>query len=104
VATVHEVGHHLVMKLWNVADGKRIAEFTDFAAQPGHSFWAEIRFSPDGKRIFTCGDGTIKVWDANFGTLLLTFPEVQLPMVMSRDGNTIAAATRQGAVKVWRGK
>ena len=68
----------------------------------GHTNWAlhGVAYSPDGKRLASalgsCGDWTVKVWDAQTGKELLSFKhtgEVR-SVAFSPDGKRLASAER----------
>lgn len=54
-----------IIKIWDVDTGSLIKEWekVDFGCITG------LDFSPDGKKIVSCNDGVVKIWDTN-GTLL----------------------------------
>jgi WD40 repeat protein len=63
-----------------------------------------VAYSPDGRRIATGDNATVKVWDAATGQALLTLRghtgSVQC-VAYNPDGRQIAAASLDQAVKVW---
>lgn len=86
---------------------------------------AQLRFSPDGRRLSTVlEDGTIGLWDVSDGTVLATYgsrhsgneaagPRFEMignvaaliapqpSMAFSGDGRSIATATRFGGLQLW---
>jgi WD40 repeat protein/tRNA A-37 threonylcarbamoyl transferase component Bud32 len=56
---------HGAMYMWDAVTGKQLAALT------GHTVVLSTKFSPDGSRIISGGDGTARVWDANTGKQLL---------------------------------
>jgi WD40 repeat protein len=64
----------------------------------------QVTFSPKGKRLATCGDGPVKVWDAHTGRELFRLGEKEKgwnETAFSPDGKHLAAAGQGGAVQVW---
>jgi WD40 repeat protein/DNA-binding SARP family transcriptional activator len=58
-----------IITLWNMDTGKQMARL------PGHtSSVFRAVFSPDGHRILSCGagDGTLRLWDVDYGTKMRT--------------------------------
>ncbi len=72
----------------------------------GHdgNLW-NITFSPDGKRLATCGeDGTARVWDPATGTLLATcrgHANLVFSVTFSPDGTRLLTASADGLVMQW---
>jgi len=65
-----------------------------------------VAYSPDGKHIATIGgDGTVKIWDAQTGQLLITLDSQAGGIDYSPDGKRLAATSnyhnRYQTVKVW---
>ena len=65
-----------------------------------------VRFSPDGKRIFTCGrdDGDVKSWDAATGKPLGLFHADDRPlenMAISPDGTILAIVSQSEVATLW---
>ena len=56
-------------QLWRVADGTRVRVLSGV----GNRYGSAVRFTADGKAVFTVGDGTIKLWRVTDGRLLATF-------------------------------
>ena len=87
-------------RLWNVADGKLIAEL---GPQPKRVYTAF--FSPDGKLIATSNRaGTVKIWDASNGKLLREFAagkEELAAREWSPDSQILVTTTDKNAVELW---
>src|SRR5215831_15332812 len=87
---------HLNTEIWDFGSGKNL---TDISPPFGGS--AAMSFSPDGKWVATAdGDGFVRVYDANTGTLRGTPTEFllePLAVAFSPDGKTVLAG---GADKV----
>jgi WD40 repeat protein len=86
------------IRLWDVETGKERGEFV------GHAGAAvDVRFSPDGGRVISCGrDGTAGVWDAATGKLVTwrTRPEGNLQgAAIAPDGKTLLLAQPGGVVR-----
>ncbi|MCO6456805.1 MAG: protein kinase [Pirellulaceae bacterium] len=102
LVTVHHENSRLTMHVWNLPNRKLISTLNDFSPDAqGPYYSGNVRFSADGRRLFTSGDGTIKVWDPGQGTLLLTLRPGFEPLALSADGRTLAAAGPQGSTRVW---
>ena len=64
-----------------------------------------IAFSPDGDQVATCSfDGTVKLWDASSGELLITlyghFGSVK-SVAYSPDGSRLVSGSDDGTIKFW---
>jgi WD40 repeat protein len=100
--SVHWADRKMQMHLWDLSTGQRRLTFKEFA--PDAIFTAygdDVEFSADGQRLFTCNDGTLKVWNVEAGTLLLTLRPAFVPLHLSRDGRHVLAQGPQGTIQVW---
>ena len=64
-----------------------------------------MAFSPDGNRIISASrDNSVKVWDADKGTQILTLTghtRAVNSVAFRRDGKCIVSGGEDGTVKVW---
>ncbi len=82
---------HEITKVWYTASGTEVFTVPGFGPA----------FSPDGTRLATIGDSTVKIWDANTGRELLTSVKVfAVESTFSPDGMRMAA-TEVHSAKVW---
>jgi WD40 repeat protein len=92
-----------MMKVWNLKTAVELFTLDGFSSDQTYFHNdGEVRFTPDGRRLVTAGDGTVKIWDALDGQLLLTVRPVFSPCRVSATGLGIAAAGPTGSVCVWQ--
>ncbi|HJS51594.1 MAG TPA: hypothetical protein VJ781_06810, partial [Pyrinomonadaceae bacterium] len=64
-----------------------------------------IRLSPEGSRLATSEDGTLKLWDAATGLELLSIKtgagKIE-SIAFSPDGKTLAVAPSDGTIRLFR--
>ncbi|MEQ8959709.1 MAG: hypothetical protein RLP02_17590 [Coleofasciculus sp. C2-GNP5-27] len=95
------------IKLWNLPTGKLLYTLA------GHSSMVtSVAFSPDGKTLasssnLAVGDGNIKLWDVETGTLQQTLDKGLLNLrvscvTFSPDGNTLASGNIDATIKLWQ--
>jgi WD40 repeat protein len=70
-----------------------------------------VVFSPDDKTVYTCGDGVIKVWDAEKGEVKNTIkpnppqnglaPGELWSLSITSDGKWLAAGGQDGMLRIW---
>jgi WD40 repeat protein len=100
--TVHSGDHRPHMHVWEFASGRKLFSLNDFAnGNPSSNASNDVLFSRDGRRLFTSGDGTVKVWDAVQGHLLLTQRPAFSPVRLSQDETRLVAGGPQGATLIW---
>jgi WD domain, G-beta repeat len=100
------------IRLWDVATGKELRRMT---GQPMQSVEYAV-FTPDGKRIVSCGVGgqgsdfalrswTVRVWDVASGKQLLESDDITggaLGVAVHPDGQRCVTASRDGLVRLWQ--
>ncbi|MBX3400086.1 MAG: PQQ-binding-like beta-propeller repeat protein [Gemmataceae bacterium] len=91
-----------IVQIWDVETKKELAKFKTGSAQV-----AAARFSPDGKTVYTGGQGgPVEAWDVATGRRLhqfITRSNVGQRIFVSDDGKRLAASANDGsgAVQVW---
>jgi WD40 repeat protein/serine/threonine protein kinase len=87
-----------------VTQFNRVPTFRGHVTAPGNVIhvWS-VAISADGKRLVSAGaDNTVKVWDANRGTMVLSLAEAASKAVaLSPDGKRIISGSWDKTVKVW---
>ncbi len=87
--------------VWDVASGTRLMELSGHI---GAVF--DIRFSPDGQRLASCGrDATIRIWDATaFDQLARLHGHLEYvwSIAWSPDGRTLASGSGDQTIRIWR--
>ena len=88
------------VRIWNAADGRLLRVFENAHDGPVQ----RVVFSPDGRRVASAGDGTIKLWDVEAGKLhaALPCPDVQVfGLAFSPDGRTLVSGGSDQVVRIW---
>jgi len=63
-----------------------------------------VAFSPDGKRIVSCGGGVMKIWDATIDTTVMALRghrDHVRQVTFSADGKRILSGGHDGTIKIW---
>ncbi len=83
------------LKVWDASSGQIILTLAEQSPQ--------ALFSPDDKKILSCGAGTVKLWDASTGQLLHAFTKLTNEIhsiAFSPDGTHIISGA-DAALKLW---
>jgi WD40 repeat protein len=81
-------------KIWDLSTGKPVAHFDS-------GFVAALAISPDGRWVFTAGDGFIRLWSAQSGKEMCTSSKLGLwDLAQSHDARWLAAGV-DDTVQVW---
>ncbi len=108
LALAHRVGETTTLRVWEVEPILRgeAAEPVATLAGLGGDF-PLIQFSPDGRRVLTSGDGTVKLWDLGSGREVLTLKAAGVTTgaaFFSPDGNTVwGGLDENGRLWGWNG-
>lgn len=90
-----------LLRLYETSSGKEIQDLT------GHKKWVlSSRFSPDGKKLVSCGyDGRMIVWDVGTGKELTRMERANGRtdgvFTFSPDGKTLASTSSDHTIHVW---
>jgi WD40 repeat protein/tetratricopeptide (TPR) repeat protein len=100
------IGTNRVAHLCDAATGRVRLELAHSpAAGPDDAYVRALCFTPDGRRIITCGeDSTAKVWDVQSGRLLDTLAGHSLDIysvACSASGRLVATGSGDKTVKLW---
>jgi WD40 repeat protein/tRNA A-37 threonylcarbamoyl transferase component Bud32 len=99
--TTQQASRGTELKYWDVPDPGGRVPASGVPLRPSANNRGDAQLSPDGRRLFTCADGTLKVWDDE-GQLLLTLRPALSPMQLCAEGTHVACAGPQGIVRIWR--
>lgn len=86
-----------VIRIWDAGTGTLIAGCQ-------HSGLSAIAFSPDGRKVASAGDTTVKVWDAASSVLLLTYSghaNLVRDVAFDPGGSRIASSAGDDTVQIW---
>ncbi len=97
---LHGVGTKVVLRLWDVAEGKEIHQW-----QATSRALKAVAFSPDGKTLaWGGGDAAIHLWDPATGKemgQLQAGEEIIAALAFSPDGKTLASGAWDGTIRFW---
>ncbi len=87
-----------IARMWQIDD---LHHSISMATGPGRVI---VKYSPDGKIIFTANDEQIRLWDAadgkSLGTILVANSEIE-QFAISSDSKNVIAYTEHGGIKIW---
>lgn len=93
------------VRLYTLASGSASPPALAWTVKAHQDLIHEITFSPDGKRLASCGyDRLIKLWDVQTGKqlrVLKDHSDAVYGVAFSPDGRLLASAAADRAVKVW---
>jgi WD40 repeat protein len=87
------------VRVWDVVTGEQIGTLKGHSGSVG-----EVRFSPDGKMLASCGDTTVRFWDVDTGKILKVLrghQDTVESFAFSADGKTIASCGFDDDARVW---
>jgi WD40 repeat protein/tRNA A-37 threonylcarbamoyl transferase component Bud32 len=98
-------GRDGTVRVWEAATGRQVLAIPADARpdQAAATYFFDVVWSPDGRRLASCLGGTPRVWDADTGQLLLTLAGHATnvrAMVYSPDGRRLATASDDLSIKL----
>ena len=102
-----EVGLGGKVYLWDAGTGKRkkiVAEYENKDGFFGHSFYAAVAYSPDGKTLASAYGPEVRLWDVGTGVLKQTLTGHMrsiFRIAFSPDGKTLASGSLDRTVRLW---
>jgi DNA-binding beta-propeller fold protein YncE len=96
---VSQVRFSVPILLFDAHSGQQVGDLS------GHDLEIlALAFSPDGKRLMSCGDTTVRVWDVasrKCVTVCRGHKERVTHAAYSQDGNLLASASHDGTIRLW---
>lgn len=96
---VAAMGEDATVRVFAASDGHPVMSFA-----AGREKGVSLAFLPDGEKLVTTAESSLKLWAWREGKCLRTFPEHPSEMhalAVSRDGQWIAATSSDDRVRVW---
>lgn len=99
VSRIASASFHTIT-LWDATSGRKLNAFI------GHPSWVyDVRFSPDGERLASCGeDSLIRFWDFRSGREIATFAGHSgrcNSIAFSPNGSRLASVSHDDTLKLW---
>jgi WD40 repeat protein/serine/threonine protein kinase len=99
-------GSDQAIKIWDIDSGQEILTLR------GHTDWVQgIAFTPDGRRLVSCGDRTVRIWDGRPWTEGEKLDEAVVTLrghadsvnavAFYPDQTWLATASTDGSIKLW---
>jgi WD40 repeat protein len=92
-------GENRVLQIWDTATGASVGQ-----PVPHEYQITAVAFGPDGQRVVTANEGSVRVWDTESGSAVT--PPMQhddrvMHVVFSADGTRVLTASTDRTARVW---